>query len=314
MKRYAFFLGCITPLRYPSIEAATRLVMNRLDIELLDMKGASCCPAPGVFGSFDLWNWLLIGARNLSVAEQMGVDLTLPCNGCYATLQDVYSLLEDRGKREKVNGVLRKIDRCYNGRTKVVHCVEILMSDEVQQKIKDQIAVPLKGLKVAVHYGCHYLKPSKVRMHEDPEAPDHLDNLVKLLGAESVPYREKLMCCGAGGGVRSGNLDEALDFTLEKVQNMREAGADCILTPCAFCHFQFDTGQMELKSTGKLGSPLPTIFATQLVGLAFGIAPQALGLYDHHMPPVYVEKVGLRVEKEEGGAAQIRGEEAASYR
>jgi len=293
MKKFAFFLGCITPLRYPGIETATRQVMKQFDIGLLDMDGASCCPAPGVFGSFDLWNWLLIGARNLSIAEKLDADITLVCNGCYATLQEVNHLLEDEEKRDRVNDVLGKIGRRYSGSTKVRHCVELLAEDIGLEKIKSKITKPLKGLKVGVHYGCHYLKPSKVRLHESPEAPDHLDKIVESLGAESVPYREKLMCCGAGGGVRAGNIDEALDFTLEKVQNMKDVGVDCILTPCAFCHYQFDTGQIELKKKEKWNTPIPTIFVTQLVGLALGMPPKSLGLYEHHISPKYIGKLGL---------------------
>ena len=52
--RYAFFLGCIMPNRYPGVEASVRKVFKELGIELVDMKGASCCPAPGVARSFHL--------------------------------------------------------------------------------------------------------------------------------------------------------------------------------------------------------------------------------------------------------------------
>lgn len=267
--------------------------MKKFDVELLEMEGASCCPAPGVFGSFDLMNWLILGARNLSIAEQMNVDLTLTCNGCYGTLQETSHILENKEKREKVNAVLDKINRHYDGKVEVRHCVEILIEDIGIEKIRSKIVHPLKGLKVAVHYGCHYLKPSKIRMHENPEMPTHLDDLVGILGAESVPYKDKLMCCGAGGGVRAGNLDEALDFTLEKVKNMRSTGVDCILTPCAFCHFQFDTGQMELKTKGSLDNPIPTIFVTQLLGLALNLSPRSLGLLNHHIHPTYLNKLKI---------------------
>ena len=92
MAKYAFFLGCIAPLRYPGLEAATKKVMQHFNIELLDLNGASCCPAPGVFGSFDLWNWLVVAARNLSLGESLGADLTTICNGCYATLQEAWHI------------------------------------------------------------------------------------------------------------------------------------------------------------------------------------------------------------------------------
>jgi heterodisulfide reductase subunit B len=52
MKKYAFFVGCIAPLRYPGIEKSTREVFKALGVELVDLKDASCCPAPGLIKSF----------------------------------------------------------------------------------------------------------------------------------------------------------------------------------------------------------------------------------------------------------------------
>jgi len=84
--KFYHFLGCIIPHRYPSIEKATRLVFEDLGVELLDMVGATCCPAPGVFGSFDRVTWASIAARNLTIAEEGGHPITTGCNGCFASL------------------------------------------------------------------------------------------------------------------------------------------------------------------------------------------------------------------------------------
>ncbi len=289
--RYAYFLGCITPLRYPGIEAATKIVLRELGVDVIELDGASCCPAPGVFGSFDLWNWLILAARNLDLAEDLDANIVVTCNGCYGSLQEAHHLLEDRARREAVNEVLAKIGRKYEGKTEVKHVTEVLLEDAGPEELKKRIKKPLKGLKVAVHYGCHYLKPSKVRRHGSPEAPTYLDELVELTGAESIDYLDKLMCCGAGGGVRAGRLDVALDFTLEKVCNIRRAGGDVIVTPCAFCHFQFDTGQRELMDRGLLDDPVPVAFITQLIGLAMGFTPEELGLTENFIPPKFLESI-----------------------
>ena len=109
MEKYSYFLGCLTPNRYPGVEATTIKVMKMFGIELIEMKGASCCPAPGVFGSFDLDTWMAIAARNLTIAEETGTPVTTTCNGCYGSLQETYHLLEDPDKKAKVNEILGKI-------------------------------------------------------------------------------------------------------------------------------------------------------------------------------------------------------------
>jgi len=295
MAKYAFFLGCIAPLRYPGLEAATKKVMQHFGIELLDLNGASCCPAPGVFGSFDLWNWLVIAARNLSLGESLGADLTTICNGCYATLQEAWHILkEDPGKRRSVNEILSKINRTYNAKTGIKHVIEVFTNDIGIDKIKSSVKNPLEGLKVAIHYGCHFLKPRKIRGHGSSEKPHILEDIVKALGAEPIYYKEKLLCCGAGGGVRAGNLDTALEITARKLKSVKEAGADCILHPCSFCHFQFDRGQVELRERKGLEFNIPVIHLVQLIGLAVGIDPKSLGLYENEIPPTYLDKLGLR--------------------
>ena len=279
MNNYAYFLGCITPNRYPGIELATRKALDVFGIEVLEMKGASCCPAPGVFGSFDLWTWLVVAARNLSIAEEMNTDVMVTCNGCYATLQEANYLLKQNDKlKNEVNDVFRTVNREYKGAVKVKHAIEVLNEDIGYPTIQEKLKRPLKGVRVAVHYGCHFLKPSDVRKHGSSEHPTIIDDFVKILGAESVHYKDKLICCGAGGGVRAGALDIALDYTKEKIENMVNAGADCVITPCAFCHFQFDTGQVELSERVGKKYELPVVFLTQLLGLALGMSSEEVGL------------------------------------
>jgi hypothetical protein len=150
MSDYAFFLGCITPNRYPGIEVASKKVLKEFGINLLDMKGASCCPAPGVFGSFDLATWLTLASRNLVIAEEMNMNIATTCNGCYATLQEANHLLKHDPKlKDRVNDSLAKVGKQYKGTIEVKHIIELL-SDEIKfETIQKKVKRPLKGVKVA---------------------------------------------------------------------------------------------------------------------------------------------------------------------
>lgn len=277
--KYAYFLGCIMNNRYPGIEKSTRILFDKLDVELEDMAGASCCPAPGVFGSFDRTTWATIAARNIAIAEDMDADILTECNGCFGSLFEANHMLQENAEfKDKVNEILKETtDKQFEGNINVKHFAKVLYDDVGKDKIAELITEPL-NLNVAVHYGCHFLKPSKVVNTDDPEKPTILDELVELTGAKSVDYRDKMMCCGAGGGLRSRDLDVALDYTAEKLRNMEKAGAQAIVNVCPFCHLQFDVGQKEiLNNTGEEHN-LPVFHLAQLLGLAMGLSEDELTL------------------------------------
>lgn len=280
-KPYALFLGCMIPNRYPGIELAMRNIAPALGIELKDMEGASCCPAPGVFKSFDKTTWLALAARNLTIAESMGNDILTLCNGCYGTLKEANEILKtDSTQKDRVNAILADVKKEFKGIVQVKHIAEVLHQDFGPDKLKDFVKKPLP-LNVAVHYGCHLLRPTKYREIKSSERPRFLDDMVEALGAKSISYKDKMLCCGAGGGVRTAALDVALDMTREKLQNIRNVGADLIVTPCGFCVFQFDRGQIELKDKTGLSFNIPVLHYVQFLGLALGLPPEKLGVFNN---------------------------------
>ena len=283
-QEFAYFLGCIMNNRYPGIEKSTRILFDTLGVGLKDMEGASCCPAPGVFGSFDRTTWASIAARNITIAEEQGNDIMTECNGCFGSLFESNHLLQENEEmKEKINKVLKEAgSKEFKGEIKVRHFAEILYNDIGMDKLSEAITKPL-NLNVAVHYGCHFLKPSAEIGIDDPMKPTILDELVEVTGAKSVDYKDKMMCCGAGGGLRSRDLDVTADYTREKLTNMREAGVDAIVNVCPFCHLQFDVGQVEVNDKFGTDFDIPVFNLAQLYGLAMGLSKDDITVDAHQI-------------------------------
>ncbi|MBD3351731.1 MAG: CoB--CoM heterodisulfide reductase subunit B [Candidatus Lokiarchaeota archaeon] len=281
--KYALYLGCVIPNRYPMIEAATRLFLRKLGVKIDEMNGATCCPAPGVFRSFDIETWLTVAGRNIQIAENLNDEILTLCNGCYGTLLEAdHQLKTDKGKRKTVNKHLEKIGKQYEGTSKVRHIVEIMYQDIGIDTLKYFIKKKW-DIDVAVHYGCHLVKPSMTRpWGGDFEEPTFFDEIVELTGCRSIDYKDKMMCCGAGGGLRSTVKEVSLDFTFAKLKNMRDAGAQAIITCCPFCHLQFDLGQVEVNNVFRdeieEKFQIPVIYITQLFGYCMNNDLYKIGL------------------------------------
>ena len=278
---YGFFLGCIMPMRYPGIESATRHMFKELGIEFEDVNDFSCCPAPGVTRSFDQNTWLTLASRNLAVAEEKNLDIIVICNGCYGSLFDAAHVLKDNSdKLAEINGKLKEIGKEYKASVKVRHFADVLYNDIGVDTIKSKVKKEMDHINAAIHYGCHFLKPSKLKNLDDPERPKILEELTEAVGARSIEYKDKNMCCGAGGGARARVPEMAMDITKDKLDNIKKTEANCILNVCPFCHLQYDRGQKDLGE----GYSLPVLHLSQLYGMALGIEKEKLGLDTHYIP------------------------------
>ncbi|HUX98890.1 MAG TPA: CoB--CoM heterodisulfide reductase iron-sulfur subunit B family protein [Candidatus Deferrimicrobium sp.] len=280
--KFAYFLGCTIPARANSYDASAQQVAAKLDIEIVPIEGASCCP-PVSIRSLDFKSWITLAARNLVLIEKMGLDVVTLCNGCYETLKDANHILKtNENIRNEVNEILEKLGMRVYGVREVKQFTEVLCSDYAKVKLKEKMVKRLDGLKVAVHYGCHLLRPSKISQFDNPEMPQKMDELVELTGAKSIEWKEKLKCCGAP--VLAVNEKLALDLARQKLLSAKEAGAHCLVTPCPFCGIQFDLIQLKIEEIYNESIDIPMLFLPQLLGLSLGIKTEALGLDLHRVP------------------------------
>jgi heterodisulfide reductase subunit B len=299
---YALFLGCMTPIRMPYMESSARAVLERFGVELVEMPGTGCCPDPSL-KSIDQTTWTSLAARNLTIAEEMGLNVLTLCNGCFETLKTVnVSLKGDEGLRATVNERLGRVGREYGGSIEVRHLVEVLTNDIGFEKISDAVERPLEGLRVAAHYGCHLLRPNSYLEVDDPVRPVLLDRLIELTGATSVPYYKSNLCCGAGTSLA--DSDTVKELVRYKLGWVKRAGADCMSVVCPYCMFQYDVIQRLVRDDAGDRFITPVLYYPEILLLALGVEPEELAL-DMHRTSVQ----GV-IDKINGGTGDAEGDQS----
>ncbi len=294
--RLAFFPGCMIPAKYPYMEAAIRRTLPQLGIEIVDLDGFTCCPDPIHYKAVDNVGWLTIAARNLCIAEEAGLDIFTICSGCTGTLAEaVFMLAENEELKARVNKRLARIGKTYKGTSKVRHIVTVLRDDIGEKKIRETVKRPLKDVMVAIHYGCHLLKPSEFMKVDDPDDPHVMDMLVRAIGGATCRHSEWYLCCGKA--CRDAELKE--DMTKCVLDSVREMEADCMGMICPSCFSSFDLGQIILarkyREKGEEQELLAPVYYFQLLGLAQGLTPEDVGLNYHKVKPEkLLEKIGLQ--------------------
>ncbi len=273
--RFALFPCCSPPVVLVQYESSTRAVLRKLDVEFMEIRDFNCCGYP--FRNFNFKAFVLSSARNLALAERRDVNLITVCNCCYGNLKYVNHLMrEDSSLAREINTMLEKEGLRYEGRVRAMHLLDVLFNTVGIERVKEKIGRTYRGLRIATHYGCHILRPSKIVKFDNPMAPSIFDQLVEVTGAESVPWRTKLECCGAPlFGVDD---DLSMDLTETKIKDAKQAGADYVCVACPFCHIQFDRVQKRIP--WRLGTRhyLPSILYPQLLGVSMGISEETLGL------------------------------------
>jgi heterodisulfide reductase subunit B2 len=273
---YALFLGCTIPARSRNYELSARNVAAKLGVELQDVEEFVCCGFP--IKAVDRKSAEVLGAYNLSLARERNLDICTLCSSCASALTEAAHRLDgDEGERERVNRHLGRAGQRYGEGPRVRHFARILYEEVGPERIRSSLERNLGDLKIAVHYGCHYLKPSEIYEHfDDVEEPRSIETLLSLTGANVVDYPGKKRCCG--GPVLPVDEKVAMSVTKGKLDDLAQAGVDALCLVCPFCSVMYDGNQKSIESEFGVTYNLPVLYLTQVLGLAMGIDKKELGL------------------------------------
>jgi heterodisulfide reductase subunit B len=277
VNKYALYPGCTAPVRSLNYELAVRNTARILGVPLEDVDGFGCCGFP--VKSVHVHSALLLSARNLALAEAQGLDICAMCNSCTGTLAEAnHRLQHDEELLEQVNKELEEtIGLRYNGTIRVRHFARILYEEVGLDRIREAVKVDLSQLRMAAHYGCHYLKPHEAHDNfDDPENPHTLDELIEVTGAKSIDYEGRLQCCG--GGILGADEETALALPHLKLDRITAVGADAMIIICPFCDIMYELQQRRIEKMYNTEYKLPVLFYPQLLGLALGLSGDEVGL------------------------------------
>jgi heterodisulfide reductase subunit B len=278
--KFAVQRCCTTPVLLKQYETSTNGVLDRLGVELVDIKDTGCCGYPLKTSNF--MAYVLCSAKNLALAEKNDLNMMTFCNCCYGTLKHVNHLMTAHTSlRKEINAMLEKEGLTWHGDLEIKHLLQVFSQYIGIEKIKKSLVKTYKDLKIATHYGCHLLRPHKIIQFDNPDAPSTFDQLVEITGAQSIAWRNKLDCCGSP--IWGINDSLSLDLTKKKLNGAQEAGADFFCVACPYCQLQFDRVQKISLAGDNSASYLPSVLFTQLLGLSLGIDERILGISQNEL-------------------------------
>ena len=271
---YLYYPGCSLTGTAREYDLSTRAVMDAMGIPLTELEEWTCCGASAAEACSDLLS-LALPAINLAIAEGMDAqqDVMIPCSACYLNLKKAAETMrQDPLTRDRVNTVLAENDLTVKGTVKVRHLLDVLATDLGADAIREKVTVDLSHLTIAPYYGCQCLRPYPV--FDDPEEPRSMEPLIRATGARIHPWQMGAKCCGAS------HMNTKMEVALELVHAILQAarGADAIVTVCPMCQMNLEAYQDKIARRYGDVSSVTILYLPQLIGMAFGLSDEALGL------------------------------------
>ena len=271
---YAYYPGCSLEHSAGPYDLSIREVFKALGVGLHEIEDWNCCGAT-MYMSIKKIVGYSVSARNLALAQNMGMDICAPCSSCYTILRKTNRHIQwDHKERDKINEALRAANLSYDTDVSVRHPLDILVNDVGIDKIAAKVTNKLSGLKVAPYYGCQIVRPHGY--FDDVDDPVTMDKLFRALGAEVTHYPAKVRCCG--GMLMTTEEKIALKLNRHLLLAAADNGADMIATACPLCQMNLEAYQNKINKAFGENFKIPVVYFSHILGIALGIPPKKMGI------------------------------------
>jgi heterodisulfide reductase subunit B len=90
-----------------------------------------------------------------------------------------------------------------------------------------------------------------------------------------------------------------MDMIYRLLKNASDYKADAIVTLCPMCQLNLDAYQGDVNKMFNTNLNIPVLYFTQMLGLAFGVAPEKLGLGKEFVDArPALSKIGVEIPEE----------------
>lgn len=218
--RVAYFVGCATEFVLPASGEAIVRVLNEAGVDVVIPKEQGCCGL-AVHVNGDIETSTAMALHNLEVLEKIDADYIITsCATCGSALRDIWPRMARNAEEKKRFEALA---------AKVRDASELILSFSYTEKFPYKPALP-RGTTVTWHEPCHLGRHQHV-------SREPLTVLRRTFGEDFHALKET-GCCGFGGSFNVYNYDLSKKIGSLKAENVRETGADYVISACPGCQIQ----------------------------------------------------------------------------
>ncbi len=295
-KEYAFYPGCSSQTKASSSNylVSVNSMCKTLDIKLTQIPDWNCCGASIGYAEGGELPRHVLNARNFALAEQhlSGQDVVATCAACWLGARETKERLGASAQLlADTNEALKEAGLNYKGEAEIRHMVEVLIEDLGYEELAKPVVKPLAGLKIAGYVGCQTNRPFGIA-GESFENPKYLDKLIETVGAEAVPYDQKVTCCG--GALAFSEPEKSQKQIRDIVESAYDHGADMIVTPCPLCQANVEIYQGEVNKRFGTKFNIPVAYYSQLLTVAYGGSAKDAALDGQVIRPTKLEELASK--------------------
>ncbi len=263
--RVAFFTGCMINYIYTETGRAVVKVLNRNGVEVVLPPEQHCCGIP-VFVSGDMVTARAMAASNVRIFSGAQIDAIITaCATCGEAWRHHYPELLEGGRDADQARELSK--KHYDISEFLVDIIGIAREPGLVGSISSMGSTGTVGSttgKVTYHDPCHLNRGLGIN-----RAPREI-----LRAMPGVEFREMAnpgRCCGGSGSFSLSYYDLSMDIAAHKVADIRNTGAETVVTGCPACRMQIE------DALNRHQMPQRVLHTVELLEMAYRAAEDVKG-------------------------------------